>query len=97
MAHEIVFRPQAEDEVIEIRQWYESRRAGLGRQFGEAIDGLVGRVAERPLAYQRVHNETRRAVIARFPYAVYFRLSGNNVVVLAVHGRQDPGRWQSRR
>jgi hypothetical protein len=27
---------------------------------------------------------------------VYFRLDGNDIVVLAIHGRQHPRRWQSR-
>ena len=35
MALDVVFRPQAEDEVLEVRQWYESKRFGLGREFGD--------------------------------------------------------------
>ena len=38
--------------------------------------------------------KSRRAVLLRFPYAVYFRLDRETLVVLAVHGRQDPARWQ---
>ena len=29
----VVFRPEAEAEVLEARQWYESRSEGLGRRF----------------------------------------------------------------
>lgn len=96
LVYRVVFRPQAEDEVLEVRQWYEARRAGLGREFGEAVDGLVARVAANPLAFERVHQETRRAVLTRFPYAIYFRVSGDDIVVQAVHGRQHPSRWQRR-
>jgi plasmid stabilization system protein ParE len=92
----VVFRPQAEDEVLEVRQWYELRRMGLGKEFGEAADDLVARIAANPLAFPRVHGETRRAVLSRFPYAIYFRASDDEIVVLAVHGRQDPSRWQHR-
>ena len=93
---QVVFRPQAEDEVLEVRQWYESRRHGLGQDFGQALDVVVTRIAERPLAFPRVHNETRRAVLSRFPYAVYFRVAEEAVVVLAIHGRQHPSRWRRR-
>lgn len=96
MAHRVVFRPQAEGEALEVRQWYESRRTGLGGEFGEEVDGLVARIATNPLAFQRVHHETRRAVLARFPYAIYFRIAGDDVVVQAVHGRQHPSRWRRR-
>jgi plasmid stabilization system protein ParE len=71
-------------------------RAGLGQEFGQELDVLVARIAETPLAFPQVHHETRRAVLPRFPYAVYFRLAAESVVVLAIHGRQHPSRWQRR-
>jgi hypothetical protein len=46
--------------------------------------------------FHRVHGETRRVVLSRFPHAVYFRPSVDQIVVLAVHGRQHPSRWQER-
>jgi plasmid stabilization system protein ParE len=96
VALEVVFRPQAEDEALEVRQWYESRRPGLGREFGQALDVVIARMAASPLAFPRVHDETRRAVLSRFPYALYFRLANETVVVLAIHGRQHPTRWRRR-
>jgi len=92
----VVFRPQAEDDALEIRQWYEARRVGLGAEFGLAVDEIVARVVANPLAFQRAHGETRRAVLARFPYAIYFRVVGEEVVVLALHGRQHPSHWRAR-
>ena len=96
MALEVVFRPQAEDEALEVRRWYESRRHGLGREFGDELDRVVERIAAGPLLFPRVHGETRRAVLPRFPYAVYFRVADQALVVLAIHGRQHPSRWQRR-
>jgi len=96
VTHAVVFRPQAEDEVLEAKQWYESRSAGLGERFAAAVDLLVDRVAENPFAFMQVHGETRRAVLTRFPYALYYRIDAERIVVLAVHGRQDPARWQAR-
>ena len=92
----VVFRPEAVDDVLEVQAWYEARRAGLGQEFSQVLDVLVGRIASNPELFRRVHGETRRAVMSRFPYAVYFRSSGESVVVLAIHGRQDPSRWKSR-
>ena len=96
MGRRVVLRPQAEDEALHVRQWYESRRPGLGKEFGQALDVLVTRIADGPLAFPRVYNETRRAVLSRFPYAVYFRVAEEAVVVLAIHGRQHPSRWRRR-
>ena len=92
----VVFRPQAEGEALDVRQWYESRRVGLGEEFGAEVDAAVVRIVESPLAFPRVRSETRRAVLTRSPYALYFRLTEETIVVLAVHGRQDPSRWHQR-
>ena len=91
-----LFRPQAEAEALEARRWYEARRAGLGEEFGAEVDAAVARIVEHPLAFPRVRGETRRAVLTRFPYALYFRITDDGIVVLAVHGRQDPSRWHRR-
>jgi len=78
------------------RQWYDERAPGLGRAFGEVLTAVITRLAANPRQFPHVHGDTRRAVLSRFPYAVYFRETTDTVVVLAIHGRQDPQRWQSR-
>jgi toxin ParE1/3/4 len=35
-------------------------------------------------------------MLRTFPYAIYFRIESTEIVVLAVHGKQDPRRWQER-
>jgi toxin ParE1/3/4 len=90
------FRPEAEAEALETQDWYEERRPGLGAVFGAALDKALDRIAANPLMFQRVRGETRRAVLDRFPYAVYFRVLDDEIVVLAVHGRRHPRRWHSR-
>jgi plasmid stabilization system protein ParE len=92
----VSFRPQAESELLEVRAWYESRREGLGQEFGAAVEHAVDRIAESPLTLPIVRGETRRAILRRFPYAIYFRMLDSDIVVLAVHGPQHERRWQSR-
>ena len=54
-------------------------------------------VAERPLSYPLVHRNTRRALMTRFPFGIYFRVEQTQIVVVAViHGSRHPHRWQSR-
>jgi plasmid stabilization system protein ParE len=94
----IVFRPEAESDTLDARAWYEERRRGLGEEFGIAVNQTVANILEHPFAYPRVRGETRRAIMRRFPYAIYFRALPEEIVVLAVtHGRRDARRWQVRR
>ena len=98
MTRRLVFRPEAEAELLEARAWYEAERAGLGAIFAAAIETTVTAILQNPLAYPRVKSDTRRAPVRRFPYAVYFRALNDEILVLAVmHGRRNPRRWRSRR
>jgi len=72
VTRDVVFRPQAEDEALEVRRWYEARREGLGNEFGAEVDEMVARIAGNPLAFQRVRGNTRRGVLKNFPYAILF-------------------------
>ena len=96
MTRRVSFRPEAEEEALETRDWYEGRRAGLGGEFRAALDEAIERIGDHPMQFRLVRGETRRAILNRFPYAVYFRVTGTDIVVLAIHGRQHPRRWQSR-
>lgn len=96
MTRAVVFRPEAEAEVLEVQGWYEARREGLGGEFAAELDEAIVRISANPFAFQRVRGETRRAVLKRFPYAIYFGTSDEEIVVLALHGRQDPAHWQTR-
>ena len=98
MTPRLVLRPQAEAELLDARDWYEDQRPGLGGDFAAEIDRTLSGILQEPLAYPRVQAEVRRALVGRFPYAIYFRATPNEIVVLAViHGRRHPRRWQSRR
>ena len=96
MKRNVRFRPEAETEALETRDWYENRRPGLGAAFGAALDDAIDRIVNDPLMFRRIRGETRRAVLDRFHYAVYFRIADDDIVVLAIHGRQHPRRWQAR-
>ncbi len=67
-----------------------------GQAFAEAITAGVERIASDLATFPYVHGSVRRLVVNRFPYAIYFREAGDAIVVIAVHGRQDPRLWQDR-
>ena len=91
MSRRVSFRPEAEAEALQTRDWYEGRRPGLGAEFRAALDETIKHLADDPTQFRLVRGETRRAILNRFPYAVYFRVTDGDVV-LAVHGRQHPRR-----
>ena len=71
--------------------WYDEQREGLGAELTVDLDGVLSRVAELPESFPIVQGSIRRALLVRFPYAVYFRPVGLDLQVLAIfHARRDP-------
>jgi plasmid stabilization system protein ParE len=94
---QLLVRPAAAADIDAAYLWYEERRAGLGEEFLAAVDSLLGEIVAHPTTYPVIHRDARRALLRRFPYAVFFRTYGETVVVLAcMHGRRDPIRWKAR-
>lgn len=94
----LVIRPAAAADLDEAFLWYEAQRPGLGNEFLIAVEQVFHAVLENPCRYRVVYRDTRRAHVRRFPYGVFYRPVGDDVVVVACfHGRRDPRRWVGRR
>jgi plasmid stabilization system protein ParE len=94
----LVVRPAAANDLTSAYRWYEERRLGLGEELLLEVQAAIERMLLLPLSFPVVHRETRRALIRRFPYGVFFRLDGDTVIVVAVyHLRRNPRLWMQRR
>jgi len=97
-AYRLVAEPRADLDVAATFDWYENEEAGLGEDFLDELRAAYDRIVDGPLAYQALRSGIRRGLLRRFPYAVYFAVEGDVVVVLAVlHVARDPAEWQRRR
>jgi len=93
----VLFTPAAEADVEEAFAWYEAQRPGLGERFLRALDVTMASIEEHPEAYAVIHRKTRRVLLPRFPYGVYYRVLESNLLVVAcMHGKRHPRMWRSR-
>ena len=92
------FRTEAATDVALARDWYDDKGDGLGDSFIGSLESTVGLIAALPEAFPEIAAGLRRALLARFPYALYYRLDASSIDVIAcLHTRQSPSRWRSRR
>jgi plasmid stabilization system protein ParE len=92
-----VFTPAAEADVEDAFQWYEAQRPGLGPAFRHAVDIAVAALEANPDAYAVVHRNTRRVLLPKFPYGLYYRFVDDQpVVVGCIHAKRHPRVWRSR-
>jgi plasmid stabilization system protein ParE len=98
MRPRLLVEPEAEAELDEAFTWYEGRTAGLGSEFLRAVRAAFALIRRNPEQFPRVPDDIRRALVRRFPYAVYYVVEPDHVSVFAViRTRQHPRRRQSRR
>lgn len=95
--YKIEAAPAVEADVEAAFNWYETEEAGLGLEFLRELRGAYNKILERPLGHQELRSEIRRALTRRFPYAVYFSVENDTIIVVAVlHTARDPAEWQRR-
>ncbi len=91
------FVPEASEEFAASATYYESQQRGLGQTFVDEIEQTLDRIAKHPEAARVVIGDVRRRLVHRFPFAVLYRVRGDQVVVAAVaHRRRRPGYWLGR-
>ena len=96
--YRLISEPRVDLDVEAAFAWYENERPGLGLEFLDELRATYNRIADGPLKYQDLRSGIRRALLKRFPYAVYFAVEGDVVVVIAVlRASRDPAEWQRRR
>jgi plasmid stabilization system protein ParE len=97
MNRSVILRPEAEAELAEAVDWYESRGKGLGADFMRAVEAALASIERNPEQHQIVKGKVRRAVLRRFPYGLIYLASQYEITVVACfHGRRDPRRWIER-
>jgi toxin ParE1/3/4 len=97
MKYRLILRAEAERDIEESYNWYEDQAAGLGNDFLLALQTRLRTVVERPLSYQAIHSNIRRAVVRKFPHAFFYFVKGNIIIVIAcIHHKRDPQVWQKR-
>ena len=89
--------PAAEADVAEAATWYYERSPDVGEAFIRALDAALTLIGNSPNAFPTCHRSLQRALLRRFPYAVFFEVEGDVVTVMAVMPcARDPTRWRRR-
>jgi len=97
MSYTLSLRPRALAEIEAARDGYDA--VEHGDSFLAEIETVFDAIQAMPLRLPIVHNTIHRALLRRYPFAVFFRVRSatTEVVVLAVlPQRIDPAKWPDR-
>jgi len=91
MTYNLRFLPEVEDDVIAGYVWYEGKSPGLGEEFLRMFYACASELPRNPLLYPKVHKEFRCRLLRRFPYAIYFTIKDDQIIVFGLfHCARDP-------
>lgn len=91
MTYTLRFLPEVEEDAFGGFVWYETKSPGLGEEFLRVFYACAGEIPRNPLLYPKVQGEFRRRLLRRFPYAIYFRIEDDTIIVYGVfHCARDP-------
>lgn len=84
-------------EVEDAQAWYEARSLLAASAFLRELSIAVQRIRQAPHRNALAEAGTRRLLLDRFPFTIYYRVGTDAVTVVAVaHQKRRPGYWSSR-
>ena len=89
--------PDARLEFRDAIAYYQDCRDGLGLEFSREIYSSINRIAETPLLWSKLSDNSRRFLTKRFPYSIIYQALDDEVLIVAVaHQSRKPGFWKDR-
>ena len=91
MTYVVSFRPEVEEDAIGGYGWYEEKATGLGDEFLRGFYACAQEIPRNPFLYRKIYKDFRRTLLRRFPYAIYFSIEDDKVVVFGLfHCARNP-------
>jgi len=91
MRYSLQFLPEVEDDVMAAYVWYNAKADAIAEDFLRVFYASAYEITQYPLLYLNVHKNFRRRLIRQFPYALYFTINNNTVIVFGLfHCARNP-------
>jgi toxin ParE1/3/4 len=92
-----LFTVNAEADVDHAIRWHEAERPGRGTKLIESLDAAIELIEHQSAAFPEGALGFQSVVLRRFPYRLYFRAEGEQLVVHALfHTALNPSRLLTR-
>lgn len=85
MGSKLIIEPDAQKEIIEAIEWYESRQSGLGKDFFNYLDGYFQTLKNGNSFFEIKRKPVFRELpLKRFPFVIIYEVLKNQIVVYSV-------------
>jgi plasmid stabilization system protein ParE len=97
MAVEVSFHEAASLEFEAAFEWYFARSEFAATKFAEDVNRAITMISDSPKRWPAANQGTRKFLLQRFPFAIFYREIPQGVQLLAIaHGNRKSGYWKGR-
>lgn len=84
MAFELIIKSIVWIDLEEAMTWYENSQRGLALKFFTNVEQAKEKILANPNAYQTIIPGVRRILIKKFPYKLFYTVSGNKIFIIGL-------------
>ena len=93
--NQLIISQLAEEDLKDAKEFYNSKKEGLGDELVSEIDDKLKRIVNNPKQYPKVKKDIRKALTNRFSYGIYFVFKDYIINVLSIfHTSRNPDIWK---
>ena|SRR6185503_8147983 len=93
----VKLHPDARAELRAARNWYHERSPLSALAFAQTVQNAISRIKDAPHTFPVSDHGTRKCVLQRFPFNIFYRIKETEIAIVAVaHQKRRPGYWSSR-
>ena len=93
----IILSPDAKADIRSVIEWYYRADPNLAFRFDKETLTTLDYIRDFPSRFRIMNGTIRQARLKRFPYAIYYGLKSDLVMVVAVvHQRRSDAIWKLR-
>src|SRR5689334_11046350 len=93
----VKLHPDARAELRPARNWYHERSPLSAFAFAQTVQNAIARIKAAPDTFPLADHGTRKFVLQRFPFNVFYQTRKTEIIIVAVaHQKRRPGYWSGR-
>ena len=84
MEYKLKLLPIVYQDIRKVKKWYLEINTALGDDFKLKVNEELEYIQRYPKHYQKKYKELRQAIVARFPYTVYYLIEEELKIVVVI-------------
>ena len=93
--NQLIFHPEAQDELFSAIGYYNEQTPGLGVIFFEEIERSINNINKNPKRWKICAKKVRQCIVPRFPFSIFYIYNSNTIYIVAIaHNKQNPNYWK---